>query len=78
MASGMASLCDLPRLLEAGNLEEKKEFVRAFVHRITVRPDEERLDIQMLKLPAGCLPQPGVVSVGVVAGAGFEPATFGL
>ena len=75
---GMGALANLPRLMENGSLEERKGFIRAFVAGITVRPQEGRLDVQMQKLPAGCLPQPGVVSVGVVAGAGFEPATFGL
>jgi hypothetical protein len=78
LVSGMASLRDLPRVMEAGSLEEKKEFVRGFVERITVRPDEERLDIQMRKLPAGCLPQPGVVSVGVIDGMRRPTSVIGL
>ena len=65
---------DLPRLLESGNLEERKEFIRAFVTGITVRPDEARLDLVVNQLPVlNANP-----SVGLVAGAGFEPATFGL
>ncbi len=75
---GMASLRDLPRLLESGSLEERKEFVRAFVAGVMVYPDEERLEVQMRKIPASVLPKLGFSSVGVVAGAGFEPATFGL
>ncbi len=65
----MASLHDLRRPTENGSLEEKKDFIRAFIHSITVRPAGQRLDIQMQELPAGCLPQPGLVSVGVVARA---------
>ncbi len=75
---GMAALGDLPRLMESGSLEERKEFVRAFVAGVKVYPDEERLEVQMRKIPASVVPKPGFSSVGVVAGAGFEPATFGL
>ena len=75
---GMTALRDLPRLLESGSLEERKEFVRAFVAGVKVYPDEERLEVQMRKIPASVVPKPGFSSVGMVAGAGFEPATFGL
>jgi recombinase-like zinc beta ribbon protein len=75
---GKEALRSLPRLMESGSLEERKEFVQSLVERIVVKPDEERLDVHMKKLPATVFPQPGVLSVGVVAGAGFEPATFGL
>ena len=40
-------------------------------------PEERRLEVRIRKIPAALLPQPGS-SVGLVAGAGFEPATFGL
>ena len=66
------------RLLASGSLEESKEFVRAFLAGIKVYPDEERLEVHMRKIPASVLPKPGYSSVGMVAGAGFEPATFGL
>ena len=65
--------------MEVGSLEERKEFIRAFIAGITVHPDEQRLEVQMRKLPATALPKPGDSSVGVVAGAGFErvqTATF--
>ena len=75
---GMAALSNLPRLIESGSLEERKEFVRTFIAGVKVYPDEERLEVQMRKIPASVLPKPGNSSVGVVAGAGFEPATFGL
>ena len=65
-------------LLASGSLEERKEFVRAFIAGATVHPDEERLEVQMRKIPASVWPKPGYSSVGMVAGAGFEPATFGL
>ena len=75
---GMVALRDLAHLLESGSLEERKEFVRAFIAGVKVYPDEERLEVQMRKIPASVVPKPGFSSVGMVAGAGFEPATFGL
>jgi site-specific DNA recombinase len=77
LRQGMASLRDLPRVMEFGSLEERKEFIRAFVTGITVHPEQRRLEVRIRKIPAALLPQPGS-SVGLVAGAGFEPATFGL
>ncbi len=58
--------------MESGSLEEKKEFMRAFIAGVTVHPDEERLEVQMRKIPATVLPQPGNSSVGVVAGARYD------
>ena len=75
LISGLASLSRLPRLLESGNLEDRKEFVRAFVGGITVRPDTGVLDLQMRNLP---VLGKGNSTCEMVAGAGFEPATFGL
>ena len=50
---GLASLRDLPRLLESASPEDPKEFfVRAFVGGVAVVPGEARLDIRMLTLPA--------------------------
>ena len=74
----MAALRDLPRLLESGSLEERKEFVRAFVGGVTVMPGEARLELQMRRFPATALPRPANSTCRMVAGAGFEPATFGL
>jgi hypothetical protein len=65
----MASLRELPRLLESGSLEERKEFVRAFISGITVRPDEARLDLVVSQLPS----LNANSSVGLVAGARYEP-----
>jgi DNA invertase Pin-like site-specific DNA recombinase len=75
LQDGLAAIRDLPRLLDDGSLEERKEFIRAFVAGVTVLPDETRLDLRVRQLPAVW---PENSSVGVVAGAGFEPATFGL
>ncbi len=78
LREGLAAIHELPLLMESGSLEERKEFVRAFIDGITVMPDERRLDVRMKKLPTRGVPLPGAASVGMVAGAGFEPATFGL
>ena len=78
LRGGMASLHDLPRLMESGSLEDRKEFVRAFVAGVSVVPGDARLDIQMRTLPALETLRPGNSTCRMVAGAGFEPATFGL
>jgi hypothetical protein len=38
-------------MLETANIEGRKEFVRAFIGGITVRPDTGVLDLQMRNLP---------------------------
>ena len=76
--TGMTALRDLPRLLGSASLEERKELVGAFVDHVTVLPDESMVELQMRTLPALPLLATSNSSVGVVAGAGFEPATFGL
>jgi hypothetical protein len=50
--NGLTALRDLSRLLETANIEGRKEFIRAFVGGITVRPDVEVLDLQMNRFPA--------------------------
>ena len=66
---GMAALRDLPGPLEAASPEERRGFVRAFIAGVKVSPDEERLEVQMRKIPASVVPKPGLSSVGLVAGA---------
>jgi len=66
---------DLPRLLENGSLEEHKDLIRAFVEGVTVLPDETRIDFRIRKLPALW---PEDSSVGVVAGARYEPVQMNL
>jgi DNA invertase Pin-like site-specific DNA recombinase len=78
LETGLASLNRLPRLLESGSLEDRKEFVRAFVGGVSVIPGEARIDVQMRTLPAVGSLRPANSACGLVAGAGFEPATFGL
>lgn len=72
---GLAAIRDLPRLLESGNIEERKEFVRAFVAGITVVPDKLRLDLQMRTLPAVLDPD---FACELVAGARYEPLQVNL
>ncbi|MEE8191840.1 MAG: hypothetical protein V3T74_03790, partial [Gemmatimonadales bacterium] len=60
---------ELPRLLEHGSLEERKEFIRAFVAGVTIVPEAARIDLRIRQLPAVW---PENSSVGVVAGARFE------
>ena len=78
LRNGLASLHDLPRLMESASMEDRKEFVRAFVGGVSVVPAEARLDVQMRTLPAAGSLLPANSTCGLVAGAGFEPATFGL
>ena len=52
-------------MLEEGTLEQRKEFLRGFVHEITIDPDAARGTITFYELPAG--------SLMMVPGAGVEP-----
>ncbi|MBZ5640998.1 MAG: hypothetical protein LAO51_19845, partial [Acidobacteriia bacterium] len=72
LREGLASLRNLPRLLESGSLEERKEFVRAFVGGVKVIPEEARLELEMRKFPAVALPRPGNSTCELVAGARYE------
>jgi DNA invertase Pin-like site-specific DNA recombinase len=73
LRGGLASLRDLPRLLESGSLEDRKEFVRAFVAGVSVVPGDARLDVQMRTLPALDTLRPGNSTCRMVAGARYEP-----
>ena len=68
-------LSDLPRLLESANMEERKLVMQAFIAGITVQPEEACLDLLVRPLPVIATADS---TVRLVAGAGFEPATFGL
>jgi hypothetical protein len=65
------------RLFEHGTMEERKRVVRAFVEGLTIDGASQSGEIRMKKLPAPDVPSTGS-SFDLVAGAGFEPATFGL
>jgi hypothetical protein len=58
-------------------LEERKEFLRAFVTGVTVFPEERRTEIRTRKIPASVMPKPGS-SVGLVAGARYVPVQRNL
>ena len=73
LRSGLAALQDLPRLLESAHLEERKQFVQAFIEGITVQPDNNRLDLRIRTLPAL-----GNSPVSMVAGARYEPLQMNL
>jgi DNA invertase Pin-like site-specific DNA recombinase len=73
LRNGLTSLHDLPRLMESASLEDRKEFVRAFVGGVSVVPGEARLDVQMRTLPAVGSLLPANSTCGLVAGARYEP-----
>lgn len=51
LRDGLASLANLPRLMESASIEERKEFVHAFVAGITVQPEDARPDVLVRPLP---------------------------
>ena len=65
---------NLPRLMESASLEERKEFMHAFIAGVTVDPDKLRLDLKVRPLPILKLNS----SVGMVAGARYEPLQMNL
>jgi hypothetical protein len=73
LRNGLASLHDLPRLMESTSLEDRKEFVRAFVGGVSVVPGEARLDVRMRTLPAVGALRPANSACGLVAGARYVP-----
>ncbi|MEE9270121.1 MAG: hypothetical protein V3V49_07655, partial [Candidatus Krumholzibacteria bacterium] len=60
-----------------GTREERKELVSLFVEKIEVNPKERIARVRIRKFPAPNSLDTGNLLV-LVAGAGFEPATFGL
>ena len=69
-----------------GTNEEKRTVARCFVKKIEVDPDTGNVLMYLFsRPPAATIPQKSIgtppksrASIGLVAGAGFEPATFGL
>jgi hypothetical protein len=53
MREGLACLRNLPRLLESGSHEERKEFVCTFIEGVVVRPEEGRLDVKLRSRESG-------------------------
>jgi hypothetical protein len=78
LRGGLASLRDLPRLLESASLEDRKEFIRSFVGSVSVVPGDARLDVQMRTLPAVGSLLPANSTCGLVAGARYEPVQIVL
>jgi site-specific DNA recombinase len=66
----LAYLLDLERVLKQGDVADRKRTVRACVQEMKLTPDNLEVEITY-RLPES-------VMNSVVAGAGFEPATFGL
>ena len=56
----------------------KIEDVDEKTRRLWAIRDTSRHARRKRKIPASVVPRPGYLSVRLVAGAGFEPATFGL
>ena len=54
-------------------MEDRKEFIRAFVAGVSVVPGDARLDVQMRTLPALGALRPGNSACRMVAGARYEP-----
>lgn len=73
----LAGLADARRLFDQGTVEERKRVVRAFVESLTVAGTKRSGEIRLKNLPA-LEALTGAFSVESLAGAGFEPATFGL
>ena len=74
----LAGLADARQLFEHGTMEERKRVIRAFVENLTVDGMAGTGELRTKRIPdAGPL---GSIrdSFDMVAGAGFEPATFGL
>jgi predicted nuclease with TOPRIM domain len=73
----MASVRGFEDLFPQGTLEEQKEFLRLWIEKIELDPDKRAGKVYMKKFP---LPANGNgnSSFEMVAGARFEPATFGL
>ncbi len=73
----LAGLSDARRLFDQGTIEERKRVVRAFVESVKVVGSKRSGQICMRQVPS--LEALGeAFSVESLAGAGFEPATFGL
>ena len=71
-------LRDFQAVFEEGTPEEKKEFIRLFVEGIELDAEKRVAVCRIKKFPAPSGLDAGKLSLKMVAGAGFEPATFGL
>jgi hypothetical protein len=73
----MAAVSGFDGLFEHGTIQERKEFIGPLVEKIELDPDRRvgRAYIKKFPMPSHGT---GKSSFKMVAGAGFEPATFGL
>ncbi len=71
----LAGLTDARQLFDHGTMEERKRVIRAFVENLTVDGVGGSGELRIKRTPDA---QGIGDSFKVVAGAGFEPATFGL
>ena len=68
--TAMAYRRQAEKVLSVGSNAERKQFLKTWVDKITIAPEELEVEITYK------LPEPLVLSMG--AGRGFEPLTFGL
>jgi hypothetical protein len=82
MAQILAGLDNLEEVLAQGSVAEAKAVLRAYIGRIEVDPFNGKARIGFLRLPIRAFlsrqPSPETARVSGLAGAGFEPAAFGL
>ncbi len=74
----VAQMQGFQAVFSEGTPEEKKEFIRLFVEGIELDGEKRVAVCRIKKFPAPSDLDAGKLSFGLVAGAGFEPATFGL
>jgi len=77
----LAGLDRLQEVLEKGSVAEVKAILRAYIGRVEYDHRKNRARVGFLRLPTRALISrlaPESARISVVAGAGFEPATFGL
>ena len=72
LEQGLEKIQDLPRRMQSSKLEERKAFVHDFIDRITIFPDEKRLEVRIRRIPTSVVPRPGSLSVRLVAGARYD------
>lgn len=65
-------------VFEVGTLEEKKGFIQLFVEKIKLNAPMRKARVYLRKFPAPEALGLGNLLLVLVAGTGFEPATFGL
>ena len=74
----LENLADAQRLFNQGPMDERKRVVRAFVEGLTLCASSRTGEMRIRELPVRGSLGTGSCSVKSLAGAGFEPATFGL